>query len=87
MAALDDPTLRGLLLDRDRLLRELAPVLRRVGPSRTRGVRRRLNGERRVKRLELRRAVRLNAEAIAARCADLSGIPERRVTDTREENK
>lgn len=76
-----DDDLRGLLLDRERLLEKLAPTLRRAGP--THPDRAKVNQQRRVKRLQLRRAIRANAEMIAARCADLLGEPERR-TSTRE---
>jgi hypothetical protein len=56
--------LDGLLRDRHRLLEQLAHVLRRIGRSNPK--RKQLNTKRRLKRLELRHALRANADAIAA---------------------
>lgn len=75
----NDPTLRGLLIDRQRILRELAPILRRVGPNRP--DRAKLNAARRLRRLELRQDLRRCESAIVARVANLLGVPERRHLD------
>lgn len=64
-----DPTLMGLVLDRRRLLRQLAHVLRRVGPNHPQ--RATINKKRRRQRLELRHAVRNIELRIAARCDQL----------------
>lgn len=64
-----DPTLRALLLDRRRLLQQLAHVLRRAGYSHP--DRAAVNAKRAVKRKATRKALRRNAEAIASRCLDL----------------
>lgn len=64
-----DAELRGLLWDRARLLRELAPVLRYVGHSHPQ--RAAVNAKRSIIRKRIRKALRANAEAIAARCMHL----------------
>jgi hypothetical protein len=71
---IDDRELVGLCLDRQRLLRQLAPVLRRVGPSRPPAERRKLNIQRSKQRKLLRAALRANAEAISARCMQLADL-------------
>lgn len=78
---INDIELRGLLLDRERLLEKLGPTLARAGASHPE--RAKENARRRLRRLDLRRALRKNADLIAARCADLLGTPERR-TSTRD---
>lgn len=60
-----DAELHALLLDRQRLLRELAHVLKRVGHSNPK--RAAVNAKRAEKRKALRKHVRRNAEAIASR--------------------
>lgn len=67
---LDDPTLMGFLLDRRRVLRQLAAVLRRVGPNHP--DRATINRKRRKRRLELRKDLRGLELAIAARCDQLA---------------
>jgi hypothetical protein len=62
-----DPELQGLVIDRQRLLRELAPILRRLGPHYEN--RATLNKRRAIKRHNLRKQLARNAEAIAARVA------------------
>jgi hypothetical protein len=61
-----DPVLMGLVLDRRRLLRQLAHVLRRVGPNHPQ--RATINTKRRRQRLELKHAIRNVELRIAARC-------------------
>lgn len=68
-----DPELQGMLLDRRRLLEELAPTLRRVGPHTTKTERSKRNRTLRLRRLELRRQLRANSELIATRCMSLFG--------------
>lgn len=58
------PELRGLILDRQRLMRQYAKILRRIGASNPK--RSQLNRKRAAQRLELRRAMRQNANEIAA---------------------
>jgi hypothetical protein len=67
---LDDSTLVGYLLDRRRVLRQLAAVLRRVGPNHP--DRAKINMRRRKRRLELRKDLRSLELAIAARCDQLA---------------
>jgi hypothetical protein len=66
-----DPELQGMLLDRRRLLEELAPALRRVGPHRTKTERAKANTSLRLRRLDIRKQLRANAELIATRCMTL----------------
>ena len=61
----DDATLAGLLLDRMRMQRQLAPLLTRVGKSHG-AQRATLNHARSVKRKALRKALRANADAVSA---------------------
>lgn len=67
---LDDRQLDGLVIDRQRLLRQLAPLLRRVGASNPK--RHDLNAERAVRRKAIRKSLRQNAELIAARVMELN---------------
>lgn len=64
--------LRGLLEDRARLLRQLAPVLRRAGPDNPQ--RAAINAKRAIIRKRVRAELRRNAFAIAAHCASLYDI-------------
>jgi uncharacterized protein involved in exopolysaccharide biosynthesis len=67
MSALDiDRDLHGMLRDRQRLLRQLARVLRRVGPNHPQ--RHQVNHARSVDRKQLKDALRKNADTIAAHC-------------------
>lgn len=66
----NDPDLIGMLMDRRRLLRQLAPLLRRVGASHPQ--RSKVNAEKSVRRKATRRDLRANAEAIAARLLEIS---------------
>jgi hypothetical protein len=68
----DDTTLRGLVLDRQRLLRQLGPALRRVGASNPH--RTKINARLAVTRKRLRKELRANAEAIASRLLELSDL-------------
>lgn len=65
-----DPELAGMLVDRQRLLRQLAPLLRRVGASHPQ--RSKVNAEKAVRRKQTRRDLRANAEAIAARLLEIT---------------
>jgi hypothetical protein len=67
-----DPILITLCTERATLLRELAPVLSRVGHAHPR--RSKVNAVRAVKRKALRRALRHNAELLASRCMILMEI-------------
>lgn len=62
----NDEMLSGLLLDRQRLTRDYAKVLKRVGPNHPE--RKARNKSRSAKRKALRKALRANADAIAAHC-------------------
>lgn len=62
----NDAILRGMLLDRRRLLRQLAHVLRRVGPNHP--DRKQINARRRLRRLELKHAITDLEKQIAAHC-------------------
>lgn len=64
----DSAELRGMLVDRRRLLRQLAHVLRRVGASHA--DRAKINKKRSMLRKQVRRALRANAEQIAAHCLE-----------------
>ena len=64
-----DATLSGLVLDRRRLLLQLAHVLRRVGPNHPQ--RAAINRKRRKQRLELKHTIRNVELRIAARCDQL----------------
>lgn len=64
-----DPELSGMLLDRRRLLKQLSPLLRRVGASHPQ--RSAINADRSFRRKEVRDALRLNAEAIASRLLEI----------------
>ena len=69
MITCPDQQLNHLIIDRLSLQAKLAPVLRRVGashPSRTK-----VNAKRAEKRKQLKRDLRLNANAIAARCMEI----------------
>ena len=70
---MSDRELDGLLWDRARLLRQIAPVLRYVGHAHPR--RAAVNQARAIQRKALRKALRMNAEAIAARCMELYPPP------------
>lgn len=65
-----DPELLGMALDRKRMLEQLAPLLRRVGPSHDN--RSELNHANSIKRKELRRELKKNAAIIAARVMQLT---------------
>ena len=67
-----DPELAGLLVDRETLLEELAHVLRRVGASHP--DRAKVNARRAKQRKKLKKALRLNANAIAHRNVQLYAI-------------
>lgn len=64
-----DLALRGFLLERRKIMRDLATVLTRVGYNNPK--RKQLNAERSKKRKLLRRRLRLNSEAIASRWSEL----------------
>lgn len=64
-----DTQLNGLLIDRLRLQQQLAPVLRRVGP--THPDRAKINKKRAIQRKAVKKKLRVNANAIAARCMEL----------------
>lgn len=68
--------LYGMLLDRRRLLEQLAPALRRIGPHRTKTERSKGNTSLRLRRLEIRKQLRANAELIATHCMTLFGEQE-----------
>lgn len=70
-----DRELHGMLLDRSRLLHDLAHVLRRVGASNP--DRAAINRRRSVKRQQLRRDLRRNADDIAARLMALTAEESR----------
>lgn len=56
--------LDGLCMDRQRLMRQLAPLLKRIGPNNPQ--RSAINAQRAVKRKQVKKALRKNADAIAA---------------------
>lgn len=68
-----DQELAGLLLDRERLLRSLAPVLRRVGSSNPH--RAQINARHAKTRGRIRRELRANADALATRLMALRDTP------------
>lgn len=69
LQAEDYVALQGMLLDRRRLLKQLVPLLRRVGASHPE--RRKINADRSVRRKTVRKALRANADAIAARLLEI----------------
>lgn len=66
----NDPDLYGMILDRQRLLKQLVPLLRRVGASHPQ--RSQVNADRSTRRKKVRQALRANAEAMAARLLELA---------------
>lgn len=66
----NDPDLYGMILDRQRLLRQLVPLLRRVGASHPQ--RSQVNADRSTRRKTVRKSLRANAEAMAARLLELA---------------